>query len=520
MGKESERSKKIRRGTGNALLATSVAVPAFFTLRGKLRVDRLKKLLKKSVVPLDQLEERTVGMASKNGKKIGRDLPGFYLSEDPSFRRRVPKRPISHGLTAEPGSEAERLIMKDRKEYEDLMRRAVDVIDGKEYEKIPVYTNKDWLVDYKTEGLTGLKKWKAKKMLDGPFFGQEGLLSDMSNPSFSPYISTGGYSSPNMLLHELGHAQAHRFNLEPEGPNGIKDMIKDVFAGLIHPGRTRKVRNETLAWDLAGVPKNDKIRRAALSTYTNNARATPAILLSSQLMPVGAGLRINTKENSPKSERKPRRSKMKKSSAYIAGFMSKCADCGVDAEPAAAMLKSAGQVSPLFQRALQVIEGSLSGKYTPAQIQQAESILKPFFKTNRRAYKKNIRKTTRLLSDQGEKMERSGTMTDISDLARVSKLRRKLDVQEGILGSPSLSGLKGVGVPRTGMPKMQDLETFERMRAAAPRGMLRDYGRIMRTNAESLAHGEVPDHVMQPFYKKWRKVLNRLDEMSGLTGAE
>lgn len=339
MGKESERSKKIRRGTGNALLATSVAVPAFFTLRGKLRVDRLKKLLKKSLVPLDQLEERTVGMASKNGKKIGRDLPGFYLSEDPSFRRRIPKRPISYDLTAEPGSEAERLIMKDRKEYDDLMRKAVDVIDGKEYDKIPVYTNKDWLVDYKTEGLTGFKKRKFKKMLDGPFFGQEGLLSDVSNPSFSPYISTGGYSSPNMLLHELGHAQANRFNLEPEGPNGLKDMIKDVFAGLIHPGKTRKVRNESLAWDLAGVPRNDKIRRAALSTYTNNARATPAILLSSQLMPVGAGLRINTKEDSPKSGRKTRRNNMKKSAGYIAGFMSKCAECGINAETAVHLMQ-------------------------------------------------------------------------------------------------------------------------------------------------------------------------------------
>lgn len=342
MGKESERSKRVRRGAGNALLATSVAVPAFFAARGKLRIDRLKRLIKKSVVSLDDLEQRTVQMARANGKTVGKDLPGFYLSEYPWFRRRVLRRPISHGLTAEPGSEAERIIMKDRKEYEDLLRKAVDVIDGKEYEKIPVYTNKKNLIAYKTEGMTGLKRWKAKKTLDGPFYGQEGLFSDMSNPSYKPYISTGGYPSPNVLLHELGHAQAHRFHLEPEGPSSIKGMIKDMFAGLIHPGRTKKVRDEILAWDLAGVPKNDKIRRTALSTYTNNARATPAILLSSQLMPVGAGLRINTKGDSHKKGNKTRRAKMKKSASYVAGFMSKCTEYGIDARTTAAALLAFG----------------------------------------------------------------------------------------------------------------------------------------------------------------------------------
>lgn len=97
----------------------------------------------------------------------------------------------------------------------------------------------------------------------------------LQNGERAAYVNTpaarDGTLNITALKHELGHAVDHNVRDIARVPP-LKHRLLDTLIGAITPRHTYTVDKEVRAWDYSGVPGTDKTRRAALKTYTLDAR--------------------------------------------------------------------------------------------------------------------------------------------------------------------------------------------------------------------------------------------------------
>lgn len=140
---------------------------------------------------------------------------------------------------------------------------------------------------------------RPKDYLDA--FARKGFknipASDMETMHYRPYGKTGvvyaDTLSPKTIMHELGHAADHRNGMMPGGARKKAPSIPELLTTyLFRPENTEIMKAEIRAWNNAGIPKDDAIRMAALSTYSIALRRRAVNGVVAPAL-VGAGLGKN-----------------------------------------------------------------------------------------------------------------------------------------------------------------------------------------------------------------------------------
>lgn len=219
----SDKQKARRRAIGNTLIGGALSIPAFFITRGKLRSNKVKKLIRLGSVKTTAEADEII---RKHLEQSGKTLPKYRWTEV------EPGKPLATGMNSD----------------------------------IPVYRDGSAFYDKAFEGAPKSVKRKVLRDTDGnqAFFDNVRTIT----------MGVDGNINPKTLMHELGHAadfDSGRLNeFKPSG-NGL-EQISELWRGLWNPDSTKLLRREISAWDNAGIAKGDALREAALNTYRNHVR--------------------------------------------------------------------------------------------------------------------------------------------------------------------------------------------------------------------------------------------------------
>ena len=138
-------------------------------------------------------------------------------------------------------------------------------------DKTPVFTNEDAVLNTFFPGYEKypfFRRWRAKRW----------AKRQMHDAHYTPDLGSvfiklkdGDIMSKRLLGHELGHATDHE-----EGKLNMKRRSllhpSNWYNVIFDPDKTSLVQDEIRAWDNAGVPEDDPMRRHALATYKDKAR--------------------------------------------------------------------------------------------------------------------------------------------------------------------------------------------------------------------------------------------------------
>ena len=145
-----------------------------------------------------------------------------------------------------------------------------------------VYTDRDRAVaDMKDAGL--LNKNINEAMIDAMIKGDSpAYLPPPVHAAFLP----DKYNGSRAMAHELGHAYDKDIKLSDR----LLFLPRNFLPGFYNPDKSSLVRQETRAWDNAGVPAGDPMRESALDSYRATSRAYSYGAPATAALTVGGGI--------------------------------------------------------------------------------------------------------------------------------------------------------------------------------------------------------------------------------------